>query len=200
VAGGFGIKAGSQPERYFHMTQTEAKALVAKQAAIEPEIGKLELQVLNVIERQDRKPEVFVKELAPLTDLVESSRLPLFSILPGTSGNYLYPLKVDYLKDKTFSYAVTLKRTGDLAVAQKQWGKFVQVNGEVSMAIYTRQSNIASYQSYAVMKPTPWTLGFNLSGILAIGCTGAFLILAAGGYMLGRIRILGLDWFRLSRV
>lgn len=200
VGGGFGIGAGSQPQRYFHMSQSEAKALVAKQAAIEPEIAKLENQVLNVLNRQDRKPEVFSEQLTPLTAMVESSKLPFFKVLPGTSGSYLYPASIDYPKDKTYCYAVTLKRTDNLPIAQKQWGRSVPAGAEISMAIYTRQANFDAYRSFAATKPAPWTLGFNLSAILALGCTGAFLMLAAAGYMLARIRILGLDWFRLSRV
>ena len=196
VGGGFGIVAGSQPFRYFHMTKSEAKALVAKQTSIEPQVTLIENKVREIYFMHTRQPEALKDELRNLDRLLKSSNTEFFHEVAGSQASYIYPGQLEYPHDPTYFYTLTFKRTSDFAEADRNWHMTSPLYVPVTMAMSARLNNFQAYRIYTSTSSWPMIVGFRLSGIFALVSTGMLLLLAVAGYMLGTFRILGFDWLR----
>jgi hypothetical protein len=181
------------------MTKAKLTDLVGKQAELEPRVAKIEAQVKNIISLKNQSPEAWKKELSVLPGLVRNGNVPFYKEDQASSGAYLYPSQVKYNIDKSITYSMTLSRTEDLAVAQNAWNKYQATFVDRFVDFRSREESYKLYSEDAANFSTLWLKGLKFSGGVCLRLGAVFSILALFGYLLGSMRVFGLDWLRLSR-
>ena len=181
----------------FHISKKEVSDLVARQAELDPKVATIETHAKNILNLKNQSPEAWKKEINALSGLVRDSNTPYFKEIQGSSGAYLYPSKIEYPREYSITYSMTLSRTDDLVVAQKAWQKNPMGIGRPWDDIFQgRINSFKAWKETAAHQSTLWLRGFQLSANICWRLDGFFVLFALLGLALGRVRVYGFDWVR----
>lgn len=186
-------------ELLFGMEKSEAKLIVAKQAAIAPKVEEVEGAIKMIYSRGMLSAKAPGQAISHLNQVVQANPTEFYEVDRKHVGRYLYPQGIEFRSDRIYSYLVTLGQTDDLALANMKWRSSSDVNQQIPLAMKTREQNVRAYLGFLDTKPVPWTYGLAISGGLTVMCTLPFLGFAIVGFFAGRIQVLRGDWFRLTR-
>ena len=182
------------------MTKEQFADLVGAQSALDPKVAKIEAQVKTILNVRDQSPEAWKKELSNLPALVKEGNVPFYQVDSKSSGSYLYPVNIaNDWRDETVNYRVTLGRTEDLSTAQKAWMKNAGRDAFLLSDIGNRERSYQFWRDAAAHQSTLWTRGFLFAGGVFFRLGAIFSLFALLGFLLGSVRVYGLDWLRGSR-
>ena len=196
AVGGFIIDQ-SVPE--FKLNRQQMTAIADRQARLDPKVSPIEDQAKVMMGRQDQSPDAWRADSEKLTSLVQTAKVEFLEEEIGSTGAYLYPTKIDYPHDYAVMYSMKLSRTNDLAVAKNGWHSDTAPAAFVSAQFEVRRGNLKAWQKMAANYSTLWTWGYQISAKLSFAAAALYLLVAFGGAAIGRLRIYGFDWLRLSR-
>lgn len=186
-------------ELLFGMEKSEAKLIVAQQAAIAPKVDQVESAIKMIYSRGMLSAKAPDQAISHLNQVIQANPTGFYEVDGKHVGRYLYPQGIEFRSDRIYSYLVTLGQTDDLALAKMKWQSSSEINQQIPLAMKTREQNIQAYLGFLDTKPVPWTYGLAISGGLTVMCTLPFLGFAIVGFFAGRIQVLRGDWFRLTR-
>ena len=185
------------PEMY--MSKEQITDIVSKQTAFEPRVAKIEAQVKKILKLRDQSPEAWKKELTALPALVKEGNVPFYIEDQKSSGAYLYPSQTKYNIDKSITYSMTLSRTDDLGNAQNAWYKYQATFEDRFVDFRSREEVYKLWREDAANYSILWMKGFKFTSGVCLRLGAVFCLFALLGFLLGSVRVFGLDWLRGAR-
>ncbi len=193
---GTGLMLNKMAYPEISMTKEQLANLVSDQASLEPRVAKIEAQVKNILKLQDQSPETWKRELSALPALVKEGNVPFYIEDQKSSGSYLYPTQTKYNLGKSITYSMTLSRTDDFHTAQMAWRANPLATSNRFADFRSREAVYKLWRENAASTSTLWLKGFKFAGGVCLFFGGLFSSFALLGFLLGSIRVYGLDWLR----
>ena len=179
-------------------TPDEINSFAMRQVRADPSASKIEKLVTTVFRNQYRSSEEFSKELKPLTAIVQTEKSEFYEEDISQGGQYLYPKNLEYMEGNAICYKMTLAHTDDLTAAQSAWS-MRQNPYRLNELIGSRIEGLALWKLLDENRSHLWQIGFKDIAKFSAISLGLFVLFSLLSYSLGRLRVVGFDWLRLSR-